>query len=126
MGGWVWGVCKFCCKLSMSVVMMVGRGRGGAMFQLVPGYGSGLEGGGLDRTRAVVSFPRRITLQWRKFTNFFCILIHCTFPWYACFKKKNGLLFLHSYFYVPTFPRILSFGKIYKNEMLLKRFKRRK
>lgn len=109
----------------MSVVMMLGRGRGGAMFQLVLGYGSGLEGGGLDRTRAVVSFPRRITLQWRKFTNFFCIRIHCTFPWYACFKK-NGLLFLNSYFYVPTFPRILRFGKIYKNEMLLKRFKRRK
>lgn len=40
------GVCKLCCKLSMSVVMMLGRGRGGAMFQLVPGYGSGLEGEG--------------------------------------------------------------------------------
>lgn len=85
MGGWVWGMCKFCCKLSMSVVMMVGRGRGGAMFQLVPGYGSGLEGGGLDRTRAVVSFPRRITLQWRKCTNFFCITYTLYIPMVCLF-----------------------------------------
>lgn len=110
-GGLGLGVCKFCCKLSMSVVMMLGRGWGGAMFQLVPGYGSGLEGGGLDRTRAVVSFPRRITLQWRKFTNFFCILIHCTFPWYACSKKKTHCFFSIHIFMFPLFLEFCVLGK---------------
>lgn len=101
-GGWVLGVCKFCCKLSMSVVMMLGRGWGGAMFQLVPGYGSGLEGGGLDRTRAVVSFPRRITLQWRKFTNFFVYLYIVHSHGMLVLKKKrtafSPFIFLCSHF----------------------------